>query len=130
MRGCSWRPWPPRVESTKRELGCEQAEAEFNLLQAEFCKGMAHPKRIQIIRALKEGERSVGDLAASTGLPQPNVSQHLAILRQIGLVTARRSGTYIYYAISDHRIVEACELVRSSIGERVKKSQLILALVP
>jgi ArsR family transcriptional regulator len=99
-------------------------------LQAEFCKGMAHPKRIQLLQILKGGERSVGDLAQLTRIPQANVSQHLAILRQFGLLNTRRDGANIYYSISDRRVIEACELVRSCIGERVKKSQLILTMQP
>ena len=111
-------------------MSSAKAEEELYRLQAEFCKGMAHPKRIHILRTLKTGEKTVNDLAKLTGLPQANVSQHLALLRQFGLLQTRRDGTSIYYAISDHRIVEACELVRSCIGERLKKSQMVLAVAP
>jgi DNA-binding transcriptional ArsR family regulator len=107
-----------------------KAEEELIRLQAEFCKGMAHPKRIQILRLLKNGERSVSDLAKLTGIPQANMSQHLGILRQFGLLNTRRDGTNIYYSISDQRIVEACELVRMCIGERLRKSQLVLTVPP
>lgn len=124
-------PGPPRkAESVMREMNSAQAEEEFNTLQAEVCKGMAHPKRIHILRTLKGGEKTVGELAKLTGLSQSNVSQHLAVLRQFGLLSTRRDGTNVYYAISDHRIVEACELVRSCIGERLKKSQMVLAMAP
>ena len=107
-----------------------RAEEELYRLQAEFCKGMAHPKRIQILRTLKTGEKTVNELARLTGIPQANMSQHLSLLRQIGLLSTRRDGTNIYYSISDPRIVEACDLVRSCIGERLKKSQLVLAVPP
>ena len=107
-----------------------RAEEELYRLQAEFCKGMAHPKRIQILRTLKTGEKTVNELARLTGIPQANMSQHLSLLRQIGLLSTRRDGTNIYYSISDHRIVEACDLVRSCIGERLKKSQMVLAVPP
>jgi DNA-binding transcriptional ArsR family regulator len=107
-----------------------KAEEELVRLQAEFCKGMAHPKRIQILRTLKSGEKSVNELAKLTGIPQANMSQHLALLRQFGLLNTRRDGTNIYYSISDHRIVEACELVRMCIGERLKKSQIVLTVPP
>ncbi len=113
-----------------RSAVSERAEEELYRLQAEFCKGLAHPKRIHILRVLKDGERTVTDLARLTGLPQANVSQHLALLRQFGLLSTRREGTSIYYSISDHRIVEACDLVRSCIGERLKKSQIVLAIPP
>jgi len=110
-------------------MGSEQSEAEEELtrLQAEFCKGMAHPKRIQILRALKSGEKSVGELSKATSIRQANLSQHLTLLRQFGLLEARRDGTTVYYSISDRRIVEACDLVRSCIGERLRRSQLVLA---
>lgn len=107
-----------------------KAEEELYRLQAEFCKGMAHPKRIRILRTLKAGEKTVNELSKVTGIPQANVSQHLAILRQFGLLQTRRDGTNIYYSISDHRIVEACELVRICIGERLKKSQIVLTVPP
>jgi len=105
-------------------------EEELYRMQAEFCKGMAHPKRIQIIAMLKNGEKTVNELARLTGIPQANMSQHLSILRQLGLLVTRRDGTNIYYSISDDRIVEACELVRSCIGERLKKSQMLLTIPP
>jgi len=107
-----------------------KAEEELYRMQAEFCKGMAHPKRIQIIAMLKGGEKTVNELAKLTGIPQANMSQHLSILRQLGLLVARRDGTNIYYSISDDRIVEACELVRSCIGERLRKSQMVLTVPP
>jgi len=105
-------------------------EEELYRMQAEFCKGMAHPKRIQIIAMLKGGEKTVNELAKLTGIPQANMPQHLSVLRQLGLLVTRRDGTSIYYSISDHRIVEACELVRSCIGERLKKSQMVFAVSP
>ncbi len=107
-----------------------KAEAELYRLQAEFCKGMAHPTRIHMLRALRQGEKSVSDLAKEVGITQANASQHLAILRQFGLLRARRDGSTIYYGITDHRIIEACELVRSCIGERLKSSQMVLAVPP
>jgi len=107
-----------------------KAEEELERLQAEFCKGMAHPKRIQILRILKDGEKSVGELAKLTGVSQANVSQHLALLRQFGLLGARREGSSVYYSISDRRIIEACDLVRACIAERLRKSQTVLAMAP
>ncbi len=103
-----------------------KAEEELYRLQAEFCKGMAHPKRILVLNVLKEGEKSVNDLAEATGIPQANLSQHLSLLRQLGLLSTRREGASIYYSISDRRIVEACSLVREAIGERLKRDRQVL----
>lgn len=103
-----------------------RAEEELYQLQAEFCKGMAHPKRILILGLLKMGEKTVNELSRLTGIPQANVSQHLGILRKLDIVETRRDGSSIYYSIGDHRVVEACELVRKSIGERLRKSRAVL----
>jgi ArsR family transcriptional regulator, virulence genes transcriptional regulator len=113
-------------------LNMESASAEEELcrLQAEFCKGMAHPKRIRLLRTLKSGEKSVTELTRLIGIPQGNLSQHLALLRQFGLLRTRRDGSNVYYSISDQRIVEACELVRTCIRERLRKSQMVLAVAP
>jgi len=107
-----------------------KAEEELYRLQAEFCKAMVHPTRIHVLRALKHGEKSVNDLARIVGVTQANASQHLAILRQFGLLQTRRDGSTIYYSIADHRIIEACELVRTCIGERLKNAQIVLSVPP
>ena len=107
--------------------GGDWAEEELSRLQAEFCKGMAHPKRIQIIRALEGGEKTVTELARLSGQPQANMSQHLALLRHLGLLSTRRKGTSIYYRVSDHKIIEACELVKSCVKERLRNLQLGLS---
>lgn len=113
-----------------RGHGLIRAEEEFSRLQAEFCKGMAHPTRIRILRSLESGEKTVNQLARLAGVTQANASQHLALLRQFGLLSARRVGTSIYYSISDRRVLETYELVRSCVGERVKRSQVVLAISP
>jgi ArsR family transcriptional regulator len=104
----------------------QEAEEELCRLQAEFCKGMAHPKRILILNLLKDGERSVNELVELTGIPQANLSQHLGILRQLGLLQTRRDGPNVRYSISDMRIVEACNLVKQTIGERLRKTRMVV----
>jgi ArsR family transcriptional regulator len=105
------------------------AEEELYRLQAEFCKGMAHPKRILILNVLKDGEKSVNALAELTGIPQPNLSQHLSFMRQIGILQTRRQGLNVCYSIADYRIVEACELVREAIGQRARRSRAVLQVM-
>lgn len=111
-----------------RGQGSSGADGDLTRLQAEFCRGMAHPKRIQILRALETGEKSVSELSRATSIRQTNMSQHLSILRQFGLLDSRKEGTTVYYSISDRRIVEACDLVRSCIEDKVRMSQLVLTV--
>lgn len=65
-----------------RSTKTADAEEELYRLQAEFCKGMAHSKRIHILTTLKGGEKAVADLARLTGIPQASVPQRLALLRR------------------------------------------------
>jgi DNA-binding transcriptional ArsR family regulator len=76
-------------------------EDELTALQARICKVLAHPKRLQIVYALRAGERSVGELAKELQLPYANLSQHLRILLEIGLVEVRHHGRYSYYRLAD-----------------------------
>jgi len=92
----------------------------FNL-QAEICKTLANPKRLEIIYALKEGELSAGELVKRLGIPKANVSQHLAILRQRRVVVSRRDGVNIYYSIANPKIVQACALMREMLMEQLKE---------
>lgn len=85
---------------------------ELNLLHASVCKGLADPKRLLIISILRDGELSVSDICDELELPQANVSQHLAIMRERGLVNARKDGQFVYYSLTTHKIVEAVDLLR------------------
>ena len=78
---------------------------------AQFCKTLADANRLLIIAELVNGEKSVTDLANNLGLHQANVSKHLALMRERGLVETRRDGVSIYYSLSDPRIMKAIELL-------------------
>lgn len=106
----------------------EEAEREKRLyeLQAEVCKTLANPKRLEIISALKEGEKTVSDLVGLLGVPKANVSQHLAVMRNTGVLTNRRDGVNIYYSLASPKVTQACMLMREVLTERLKqKSGLI-----
>ena len=90
-------------------------------LQAEICKTLANPKRLEIIAALKDGELSVGDLVERLGITKANVSQHLAVLRQRKVVGARRDGVNIYYSIHNPKITEACALMKMVLMEQLSE---------
>lgn len=78
------------------------ADMEKNLNEASvLLKAMASPNRLMLLCVLADGERSVGDLAEELDLRQATVSQHLARLRQEGLVETRRDAQSIYYSIAD-----------------------------
>lgn len=98
-------------------------------LHAEICKTLSNPWRLQIIEALQEGEESVGALAEKLGISQSHVSQHLAVMREKGVVLVRREGPYSYYRLADPRIVQAFELMREVLLERLSRSAELAQLL-
>lgn len=78
---------------------------------AEYFSLLSEPSRLRIIQAICYEERSVQDVVECTGLPQPNVSRHLALLHRSGVLSRRRSGTSVFYRVSDPTITELCRLV-------------------
>jgi len=96
-------------------------------LQAEICRSLADPKRLMIISALSDGEKSVGELGAALGLRQANVSQHLTVLRSNGLVNTRREGVTIYYSLRSPKIARACGLVHEVLMDSLEKNQALIS---
>lgn len=95
-------------------------------LQAEVCKTIASAKRLEIINALKEGEKSVGELVEILGAPKANVSQHLAVMRHKGILKTRREGLNRFYSISNEKVVMACTLMREVLAEQMKENGRLL----
>ncbi len=91
---------------------------ELYRLHASVCKGLADPKRLLVINALRESERTVTELCTELDLPQANLSQHLAILREKGLVQARRDGQFAYYSLTSPKTLQAVDLLREVMVEQ------------
>ena len=98
-------------------------------LQAELCKSLSDPKRLHIIQELRAGERSVGELTAILGIKQSNTSQHLAVLRQIGIIQPRKEGSTVYYKLANPKIAEACDLVHEVIAEQLRNKNILSSLM-
>jgi ArsR family transcriptional regulator len=94
-------------------------------LHAEFCKILADANRLLLINELGDGEVSVNELARRLDLHQSNVSKHLALMRERGLVTTRREGATIYYALADKRISEAIRLLRDVQKNQIEKQRAL-----
>ncbi len=88
-------------------------------LQADLCKTMSNATRLKILHCLRQAPRCVGDIAQMTGLAQPTVSQHLAILRSRGIVAAQRANGEAVYQIADPKIGRVCDLMREVLAEQM-----------
>ncbi len=94
---------------------------EITELQAEILKTLASPRRLDILHRLAQGPCEVGRLAEELDLAQPNVSQHLAVLRSGGLVEAERDGREVRYRLADPDVMVACGVMRRVIERRLDR---------
>jgi DNA-binding transcriptional ArsR family regulator len=90
-------------------------------LQADVLKTLANPRRLEMAHLLAEGPMTVGRLADRLSLAQPNVSQHLALMRAAGVVEAERDGREIRYRLADPDIIAACNLMRAALQRRLTR---------
>ncbi len=86
-------------------------------LHAEVCKTLSNAKRLEILSILRDDEMSVGDIVDKMEIPKANVSQHLAVMRNAGILDTRRDGVTIYYRISNPKVIKACDLMREVLVE-------------
>lgn len=94
---------------------------EITSLQAEILKVLANPRRLDILHRLAEAPMEVGRLATELGLSQPNVSQHLAVMRAAGLVESTRDGREITYRLTDPDVIVACQVMRGVLERRLAR---------
>lgn len=100
--------------------------AEVTQLHADLCSALSDSSRILILYALAEQSRAVNELAAEVGIPQSAASRHLKILRERGLVQARRQGMCVAYRLNDHRLIEALNLLRDVLRDSVTRRASLL----
>ena len=91
----------------------ESLKREINLLHASICQGLADPKRILMLYALRERPMHVNELAEALDVPQPTVSRHLKVLRERQLVATEREGPSVRYSLADERVIDALDILRS-----------------
>lgn len=97
----------------------QSLKQEIIQLEADFCAALSEPTRIFILYALKEKPLNVTELTNELNIPQPTTSRHLKILRERGLVFTERQGTAITYHLADHRVIQALDLLRSAMRDRM-----------
>ena len=99
----------------------DKLRLELEDLTAGVCRALNDPKRLLLLYALGSRPRSVGELADVLGVSQSNASQHLAVLRDSGLVEANRDANRVIYALRDERVVQAIDLLRTVMNDEVAR---------
>ena len=100
--------------------------SELYQLQADVCKAIAHPTRIEILQLLREGERCVCEIFPAMKIEQPNVSRHLSVLKKAGILSSRKEGLKVIYTVNDQRIYQALDLITDILREQLNSKQSIL----
>src|SRR5215472_16448535 len=96
-----------------------QREEQLYRLQADLCQALADPTRLRLLSLLGARPQAVKDLVAATGERQTKISQHLATMRQRGIVRSEHVGSEMHYSLTDTRILEACHLTREVLLQRL-----------
>ncbi len=99
---------------------------EITALHAGICSALADPRRILILYTLNDKASNVSDIAEALGISQPTASRHLNLLRERGLVTAKREGQSVVNTLADNRIIQALDLLRQVLASNLQ-SQAALA---
>jgi ArsR family transcriptional regulator len=102
-------------------------ERHLYQLQAELCHVLADPTRLELLHLLGERPRAVKELVEATGQRQAKISQHLAVLRQRGIVTTERLGTEIRYSLATPRILDACRITREILLQQFDQQHRLAA---
>lgn len=110
------------ADADSRTVLDETFRAELEQLTAAMCKALNDPKRLAIMYLLADMPRSVGQLADALGAASSNVSQHLAVLRDRGLVDSNRQGTTIEYSLRHRKVIEAIDLLRDIQREELRRA--------
>jgi ArsR family transcriptional regulator len=94
--------------------------------QARICKAFAHPGRLQILDQLGGGEKGISDLQSALGISKTGMSQHIAILKSVGVVTTRRNGKQIYCSLAMPEVKQACQLIRKVLHAQITGSHRLI----
>ena len=96
---------------------------------AAYFQALSEPTRLQILNLLREKERNVGELAQLCGYTSANVSRHLTLLTQHGLVARESRGNSAYYRIADPAVYQLCDLVCGNIARQLDRAAKDLSLI-
>ena len=91
-------------------------------MQAELCRVLGHSRRLQILSLLASGEKSSGELLRALRVSKVNLSQHLALMKHVGLVESRQDGRRAFHRLAIAEIKDACQIIRNVLSARLNQS--------
>src|ERR687896_473405 len=118
---------PPEPEVTSVTPIDSLLRQELDELVASMCKALNDPKRLLLLYALRYGRYTVSELCELIEAPQSNTSQHLAVLRDRGLVEAERQGNNVVYSLRHPKVIDAIDILRGVMSDELERQTALRA---
>ena len=101
-------------------------EDQIYQYHAEMCQVFSHPKRLEVINVLRDGEMSVTELAQKLGLTIGNLSQHLSMMKDRHILLSRKEGNMVYYRILNPKLLQCFDMMREMLFEQIKQDAALI----
>jgi DNA-binding transcriptional ArsR family regulator len=99
---------------------------QLRRFKADIFQGLAHPTRIAVVEALRDGERSAGWLIEHLDLAQANASQHFTVLRNAQILVNRKHGNQVFYSLRDPALIKVLDILKSYFFSQLSETQSLL----
>lgn len=101
-------------------------EDQIYQYHAEMCQVFSHPKRLEVIDVLRDGEMSVTELAQKLELPIGNLSQHLSMMKERRILLTRKEGNMVYYRILNPKLIRCFDMMRDMLFEQIRQDAALI----
>ncbi len=101
-------------------------EDQIYTYHAEMCQVFSHPKRLEVINVLRDGEMTVSELAQKLELTVGNLSQHLSMMKERHILVSRKEGNMVYYRILNPKLIRCFDMMREMLFEQIRQDAALL----
>ena len=102
-------------------------EDQIYAYHAEMCQVFAHPKRLEVIDVLRDGEMTVSELAQRLGLTVGNLSQHLSMMKERHILLSRKEGNMVHYRIANPKLIQCFDMMREMLFEQIRQDAALIS---
>jgi len=101
-------------------------EDQIYVYHADMCKVFSHPKRLEVINVLRDGEMTVTELTQKLGLTIGNLSQHLAMMKERRILLSRKEGNMVYYRIANSKLIPCFDMMREMLFDQIRQDAALI----
>ena len=101
-------------------------EDQIYAYHAEMCQVFSHPKRLEVINVLRDGEMTVTELSQKLGLTVGNLSQHLSMMKERHILSCRKEGNMVYYRIANPKLIRCFDMMREMLFDQIRQDAALL----